>query len=445
MLSQAILPLIVGIGFEGIVETQRHRCINHGRPDDCHIKLVKTRTLRNRHRLRGKRYRAGISRRNFHHKARGRGSADIQPDSDSARGKEGFASGSRKTDCALVGVHREDSSVVVQPPSRRKRLARRNTQSNGGSAARGQSGDSQRNASFTRTGRHIQRRFRVWPSLEQHIFGVLDGCSEMNSRRKRCIRALANRNILRVSRIKVEFVYTEPDGVCNERLVVCGNVNGESVILDKPFARETRPLAKPNGDRLLGFFSFIVFNGNRRSNLKDAAGDAGRRGDGETIGRGGCRVAIFIGSTVFTVGFRVGESKGDIAADVRVRKACAVRIPEPEPEGDFIALGHNHRSRFRKADAVLFVGENGESVGVVIVETETIDQASRQGDGDFLVGFGAGGSIVVDGRDIEGGAVLVRADGDDAIVRGDVFGTGRDPPGDGNVLPGRGGRDNACP
>ena len=78
-----------------------------------------------------------------------------------------------------------------------------------------------------------------------------------------------------------------------------------------------------------------------------------------------------------------------------------------------------------------------------VAETETSNQVSRQGDGDFLVNFRRDGGIVADSRDIEGGVLLHREDGDGALVGLHVSGTGRNPPGDGDIRLGLTGRHNA--
>ena len=349
----------------------------------------------------------------------------------------------RKTDAALVGVHREDASAFVQPPSLRQCCTRLDAQGDGGPAVRFQSGDSQRSTGCILAERHIQRRFRIRSSLEQHIVGILNGCNKTNPCRKCRIGALVNRNVLRVSRVKIDFVYPESDGLCDNGRVVGGNGNGVGVVINEPLAREILPHAERDGDRLLPLFNRVVFNGNRRGDFKNAAGDGGRRSDGETVGRGGCRVAIAIGGTILTVGFRVGEGKGNIAGDVRVREAYAGRIPELEPEGKCLSLAHNRGCRLDKPDGVLFVGKNGEGVGLVAAEIETPNQTSRQGDGDFLVGLGRGGGIIVDGHNTEDSAVLVRKNGDGAVVGTHLCGAACDRPINGDIRFGRCGRNDA--
>ena len=142
---------------------------------------------------------------------------------------------------------------------------------------------------------------------------------------KHRILALAHLDVLRAAVvIKAEFGFGESDIVCSGRRIVCGDDDGISVVTDKPLDREIISHAERDSDRLLPFclfFCVIIFDSNHRGYHEDAVGNAGGSGDAETAGRGDFRVGIAVVGTAFTVGFRVGEGKGDaVDGNVRARK-----------------------------------------------------------------------------------------------------------------------------
>ena len=304
---------------------------------------MKVRTGRNSHRLRGKRYRAGIVCRNGDHETVGRGTADIQPDLDCALGKEGIGFELCKSNGANVIVHRENAPVLIQTPSGWQYFTAGDAQSDGGCSARARRDECRQIEGGCSIGkRHGQGWMRVRRSLEMHKVSIIDRRNEVNIRYKCRIRSFVNADDLRISLVKVDRGYTEPDVVLNNGCVACGNGYREGVIIviDKPFTGEIRSRAERDGDRLLAFMIAIIFNGDRWGNIKNASGDGGRRSDGETLGRGG----VYVGNVV-AVGFRVGECKGNVVDNVRGREVCAGRIPDPKHEGDVIALRHDLRSR----------------------------------------------------------------------------------------------------
>ena len=229
--------------------------------------------------MRRKRYKSATICCDIDLEVGGRWSIEIQPDRDGLClefGNVEFAVESRKTDAALVDIHREKTFVPVQSPSRRQCFARRNAQSDAGPAARERSEKFQRSLYFTRTECHIHRRpFSFF--LERQVSSgiILNGCNEANLFRKCHICTLANLNLLLCSHVKLDFVSIESDGVCHGGRIVCRDVNGVIALINAPFTREVRTLAERDNHRLQAFLISVVFDCNRRSNLKDAPCDLG--------------------------------------------------------------------------------------------------------------------------------------------------------------------------